>query len=118
MKNTIFYDIAQSNFAYKQYMESDDTLDLKKHIANALNTAILEELTDTQRKYFLKYFMDGWSIQSISELYGVCPSTVSRVLKSAKKNIAKAMRYSSPFLLNKSMENRNRRKKNVRRTEE
>ena len=106
-----FYDFSESSFQFKQWSESDDNVNLQTHVKNCLSVAIQEELTDTQKIYFEKYHMSHWSIRAIAETYGVNKSTVSRALKAAHKNIAKVMRYSSPYLLHKQKSEYNRRMK-------
>ena len=109
--NTIFFDIAESQKEFENWLfcNSSDNFDIKEHQKNCLYVCIEEELTITQKNYFLKYYLDGWSMDAIAEMFGVSKSTVSRTLKYARNRIARVMRYTSPHLLRKAPAKYNRR---------
>lgn len=96
---------------YKKWSESDQGIDYSQHVKNCLAVAIREELSETQRLYFQMYHIYGNTISEIADVFGVNKSTVSRTLTVAHKNIAKVMRYSSPYLLHKKKQKMNRRMK-------
>lgn len=96
---------------YKKWSESEPEIDYSQHIKNCLAIAIQEELSETQSLYFQMYHIHGNTIAEIADVVGVNKSTVSRTLTAAHKNIAKVMRYSSPYLLHKQKQKTNRRMK-------
>lgn len=104
-------DLVFDYIQYKKWSESEPEIDYSQHIKNCLSIAIQEELSETQRLYFSLYHLEGVPIHEIADICGVNKSTVSRVLRAANNNLARVLRYSSPFLLNKTPNNKNKREK-------
>lgn len=104
------FDMQANALSFAQWAELDeDGPDYRAHVKKCVAKAIMEELTDRQRQYFLMYFVDNRTILQIAEMVGVNKSTVSRTLTAAKKKLARVLRYSAPQLINANMEMRNRR---------
>ena len=111
MLNYSYFDIAESNYSFEKWLHSDaEEFDFEAHRKNVIKVAIQQELTEKQRFCFCKYFIEGWSVYAIAAELCVNVSTVSRTLTSARNRIARAIRYSSPNLLNSSQRISNRRK--------
>lgn len=104
-------DLVFDYIQYKKWSESDPEIDYSQHIKKCLAIAIQKELSEKQRLYFQMYHIHRYTIAEIADVVGVSKSTVSRTLTAAHKNIAKVMRYSSPYLLHKQITKRNRRMK-------
>ncbi len=56
-----------------------------------LKDVLNDSLTKTQKCYIMLYYKDNMKISDIAELYGVSPSTVSRTVNRARKNLYKAL---------------------------
>lgn len=99
---------------FQKWAESDQEsteANFVSHTKRAVIVAIDRELSETQKRYFLMYFLEGKTIQQIADVCGVNKSTVSRVLATSRKRLADVVRYSSPQLMNASGTTRNRRVK-------
>lgn len=92
-----------------------DDIDRAKQL---LPVIINEVLTEKQRDYILKYFMDGMNIVQIAKLYGVDCSTVSRTINRGLKKAFQHLRFVSPSFANTTFNRTNlrRRKPKRRRT--
>lgn len=87
--------------AYQQYARKlwiEDDIE-RTEIHRLLRLAIEEELTETQKRYVMGYYMDGKNMPEIAREYGVNVSSVSRSIGLAKKKLKRAMKYSSKMLL-------------------
>ncbi len=54
---------------------------------------IEEQLTETQKKYIVKYYYEGMTLAEIASEYSVEVSTVSRTIARARKRLIEAFRY-------------------------
>lgn len=70
---------------------SDEIVRMKK----ILKKAILNELTDRQRICLSRYYFEGKSMKEIASELKICPSTVTRHIKSAEKNLKRIARCYS-----------------------
>ena len=61
-----------------------------------LRKIINTELTETQRKYLLEYYLDGKTGKQIALEAGLNPSTITRSLQLSKRIIADRLQYVSP----------------------
>ncbi len=61
--------------------------------APLLLQVIEEQLTETQKKYIVKYYYEGKTLAEIASEYSVEISTVSRTIKRARKRLIEAFRY-------------------------
>lgn len=56
--------------------------------------AIKNELTPRQRELLRDYYFSRLTVYEIAELRGISPSTVSRTLGRARRNLYRALRYA------------------------
>ncbi|MBQ5347490.1 MAG: sigma-70 family RNA polymerase sigma factor [Ruminococcus sp.] len=56
---------------------------------NILRNAIASSLTERQRYCICRYYLDGIKMKKIAEELNIYPSTVSRHIDSAKRNLKK-----------------------------
>ncbi len=61
--------------------------------ASLLLKVIEEQLTETQKKYIVRYYYEGKTLAEIANEYSVEISTVSRTIKRARKRLIEAFRY-------------------------
>ncbi len=87
--------------------EADDAF--VDHCKQAVKVALDKELTDRQRQVYEMYYLQGIPIPKIAAEFGVYKSTISRTIKRANARLARVMRYTTPILLHKQAERRNRR---------
>lgn len=64
-----------------------------------LRKALIEELTETQRKYVFEYYVAEKTMEQIAYEYGVNKSTVSRGITRARRRLHKVLKYTSPAFL-------------------
>ncbi len=62
-------------------------------LSRALYQVINNDLTKTQKSYIILYYKYKMKPKQIAERYGVNPSTVSRTIARAKKNIFRLLKY-------------------------
>ncbi len=74
---------------------SNDGGDKNKNtrLAGALYQVINNDLTKTQKSYIILYYKYKMKPKQIAERYNVNPSTVSRTIARAKKNIFRLLKY-------------------------
>lgn len=94
---------------FKKWNANEEEADYVSHSKRAAAAALERELTETQKLYYVAYYLSGISIPEIAEIYGVNKSTVSRTLSRATKRLARVLRYSAPHLLNQPAVAKNRR---------
>lgn len=70
------------DFDYRETNESE----IKK-MKKVLNNAIINNLTERQRYCICNYYLDGKKMKTIAEELNVSPSTVTRHIQSAVKNL-------------------------------
>ncbi len=77
-------------------LEIDETDDGKRpKIGEKLvGEAISNELTPRQRELLRDYYFSRLTVYEIAELRGISPSTVSRTLGRARRNLHRALRYA------------------------
>ena len=68
------------------------------HLKNCIKVAVEETLTPKQREY-LSYYMSGYNLVEISEIYNVDRSTVSKTMKRALDNLVSHIKYATPATL-------------------
>lgn len=96
---------------FREWSANEADVDFVSHAKRAAATALERELTETQRLYYIAYYLDGISMPEIADMYGVNKSTVSRTLTRATKRMARVLAYSAPHLLNQIADTKNRRVK-------
>jgi DNA-directed RNA polymerase specialized sigma24 family protein len=67
--------------------------------AGLLRNALKNDLTPKQRKLIKMYYMDQMTMQDIADELGVNISSVSRVLKRARKTLNASLSYGGRNLL-------------------
>jgi RNA polymerase sigma factor (sigma-70 family) len=96
---------------FREWNANEPDVDFVSHAKRAAATALERELTETQRLYYIAYYLNGISMPEIADMYGVNKSTVSRTLTRATLRMARVLRYSAPHLLNQNADTKNRRVK-------
>lgn len=56
-----------------------------------LRSVLNDSLTKTQKCYIMLYYKENMKIADIASLFGVAPSTVSRTVNRARKNLYRAI---------------------------
>lgn len=97
---------------FRKWNANEADADFVSHSKRAAAAALERELTETQRLYYIGYYLSGISIPEIAKIYGVNKSTVSRTLSRATKRLARVLRYSAPHMLNMTADTKNRRADN------
>ncbi len=67
------------------YSETNDSEIVK--MKKILKNAIVNELTERQRYCICQYYLENTKMKDIASELGVNPSTVTRHIKNAKKNL-------------------------------
>ena len=93
---------------YADWNENEPDVDFVQHTKNCVAFAVQNELTEKQRQYFLKYYIDRKNMQQIASEFGVNKSSVSRTLYAARKRLARVLAYTAPHLLRAKMKEGNR----------
>ncbi len=71
-----------------QYSEEDDMSEYEKNLRLRLLRSVLNDnLTKKQKCYIMLYYKDNKKISEIARMFGVLPSTVSRTINRARKNL-------------------------------
>lgn len=73
--------------------------DVTQKISNTIYAAVRLELSEIQRKYFVKYYFEGLTMAEIAEEFGTNKSTVSRTLARARKKLERVLKYIDPRLM-------------------
>lgn len=64
-----------------------------KRLQNAISYAWKNELSPTQRRYFLLYYRDGLNMREVGARCRVAESTVSRTLTRARRTLRHYLMY-------------------------
>ena len=94
---------------FKEFYANEADVDFVSHIKKAAAIAFGRELSEKQKQYYAAYYLDGFSMDKIANIYGVNKSTVSRTITRANKKLRTVLRYSAPHLMNQAGTTRNRR---------
>ena len=91
-------DLMMSYAAFHQWLGSsgEDNREERGRVKKMLPSAMNECVTDIQRTYILRFFIDGLTIYQIADQYGVCASTVSRGIHAGLNRLADHLRFASP----------------------
>lgn len=82
---------------YKEWVNGDrDIEDSNYERAKRTLPKVMAKLTETQRLYFTEYVVEGLTMSDIGERHGRHRTTVSRVLKAARKRLYEYMVIVSP----------------------
>lgn len=82
---------------YREWMNSDnDYSDSTYERAKRTLPKVMLKLTETQRLYFTEYVVEGLTMSEIGKRHGRHRTTVSRVLKAARKKLYDYMSIVSP----------------------
>ena len=100
---TSAYEIESNKLAFREWLaEESGQNEPDRDMAHALSlvrTALHEELTKTQLKYAVCYYVDGLNMREIGALHGVSTPTVSRTLKRARNKLRRVLKYANPKFL-------------------
>lgn len=73
--------------------------DTAQKISNTIYVAVRLELSETQRKYFVRYYFEGLTMAEIAEEFGANKSTISRTIARARKKLERVLKYVDPRLM-------------------
>lgn len=94
-------DLQMVHAAFEMWLQADRTdnhADIER--AKRIIPLVLDEcVTETQRNYIMKYYMDKMSTVEIAEFYGVNKSTVSRTIRRGLDRAYGYLRFVSPLFL-------------------
>ena len=98
--------------ALKDWRESDggDNSEILGRLKLNLKYALQHELTPKMRDYMLDYYVFGLDMGEIAKKRGVAKSSVSRGIKTARKNLLHVLRYTDPILLTTEWQKANYKK--------
>jgi DNA-directed RNA polymerase specialized sigma subunit len=71
-----------------------------ERLKKALPVILDECVTERQRKFMIHRFVEQKNGREISEMYGVNPSTVSRVIHAGMNNVYRYIKFASPRYMN------------------
>lgn len=97
-------ELAMDAKAFRSWLQPDCPDEERNLVLRNMRLAIREELSETQRRYLVAYYVEGRKMQDIADEYGRDRSTVSRTLKRARQRLKKVLRYSSRALLADSIQ--------------
>ena len=86
--------------AFDEWTSGEDNQQILTRLKKNLLFALKNEISNKQRTYLLAYYMRGMNVHEIAKKYCVNPSTVSRSINRARKNLLHVLRYTDPSLLN------------------
>ena len=112
--NQIMDRFAVKLWKFQSGESNQDDIDRAKQL---LPVILTEVLTEKQRDYILKYFVDGMDTVQIAKLYGVGVPTVSRTINRGLEKAFQHLRFVGPSFANATFNRVNlRRRKPKRRT--
>ena len=91
--------------AFRLWLQPDCPDEERNQALRNMRLAIREELSETQRRYLIAYYVDGRKMQEIADEYSRDRATISRTLKRARARLKKVLRYSSRALLADCLKN-------------
>lgn len=94
-------DLQLNHAAFEMWLQADgaDNLADLDRIKRMLPLVLDECVTETQRNYIMKYFVDKMSTVEIAEFYGVSKSTVSRTIHRGLDKAHGYLRFVSPLFI-------------------
>lgn len=93
-------DLLQNLIGVEDLMEPENG-DNKSQIAKMKKACLMlidMELTETQRRYFIMYYVNSLSMPEIAEILGVNKSSVSRSISAGLKKLRKRAKYITEVL--------------------
>lgn len=75
------------------YESSELPEEYRSRLKRIMLRAVEQELTSRQQQVVRLYYFDNYNMCEIAALLGVNKSTVSRIIKCAKKRLALCMKY-------------------------
>lgn len=104
---TYLHDIS----AFKEWEQSSrgGNEQILNRLKIALKAAIVRELSETQKKYMVAYYVDGLTMQKVADTYCVDRTTVSKTLNRARRRLNHILRYVDPSFINVEQPKRNKR---------
>lgn len=94
-------DLQLVHAAFEMWLQTDradNHVDLER--AKRMLPIVLNEcVTETQRDYIMKYYLEKMSISEIAEFYGVHKSTVSRTIHRGLDKAHGYLRFVSPLFI-------------------
>lgn len=91
-------DKASYDYWFRHQFGVDDE-DTTQKISDTIYAAVRLELSETQRKYFVRYYFEGLTMAEIAEEFGTNKSTVSRTIARARKKLERVLKYVDPRLM-------------------
>lgn len=95
-------DLTMSYAAFHQWLDSsgEDNRAERDRVKKMLPVALNECVTDRQKTYIVRFYIDGLTLHQIADQYGVCTSTVSRGIHAGLTRLADHLRFTSPTFAN------------------
>lgn len=90
----------RSQFERWLLAEGGDNREELERLKKALPVILAECVTDRQRQFMIHRFVEQKNGREIAEMYGVNPSTVSKVIHAGINNVYRYIRFASPGYMN------------------
>ena len=103
------FELQSNEHQFREWDANEADADFVAHTKKAAVLAFERELSEKQKQYYAAYYLDGFSMAEIANIYGVCKATVSRTITRANSKLRTVLRYSAPHLMYQSCTTRNRR---------
>lgn len=92
-------DRAMDAQAFRAWLNPDEPDEDHLWAIKCMRKAVRDELTETQRRYAVAYYVERLNVRQIAEREGLAPSSVSRTLQRARRRLHRVLKYCSNRLL-------------------